>query len=81
VKDVLDGRSERQPQKATRQGGEDEEASEGGSLRDRAARFSAEKGAGRARCHQPRFRVDPLKDRRPQVPDRVPVRRGVDATS
>src|SRR5438034_2393170 len=35
VKDVLDSGSERQPQKATRQGGQDEEAREGGGLHDR----------------------------------------------
>src|SRR5438034_8513801 len=74
VKDVLDSGSERQPQKATRQGGQDEEAPEGGSLHDRAPRFRAEKGAGRARRHQPRFRIDPLKDRSTQVANPVPVR-------
>ena len=47
VKDVLDSGAERQPQKATRQGGQDEEAPEGSRLHERAPGFSAEKGAGR----------------------------------
>src|SRR5205823_6247783 len=39
----------------------------------------AEKGARRARRDQPRFRIDPLKDRRAHVADRILLRRRVDA--
>ena len=76
---MLDGSAEGQPQQAARQRGENEEAAEEGRLNARAARLGVEERAGRARAHEPGFRVDPLEDRRAHVTDRIRSRDRFDA--
>src|SRR5262249_27057717 len=69
VEDAVNSRSEPQPDESGRQGGEQEQAPEGGSVLDGAPRVGREERAGGAHAHEPRFWVDPLKDRGTEVPD------------
>src|SRR5215813_4322263 len=71
VEHALHGGPERQPQEAAGQRGQNEQAAEGAGLQERAAGPGAEKGARRARAHDPGFRIDPLEDRGAEVADRL----------
>ena len=79
MKQALNGGSERQPEEAARQCGENEEAAEAGRLNERAARLRAEKRARGARTHYPGFRIDPLKDCGVHEPYRIRPRYRFDA--
>ena len=63
TEDALNRGSERQPYEAARQRRQAEEPSEESGLHDGASCLCAEKRACGADTHEPRFRVDPLKNR------------------
>src|SRR5262245_59115214 len=75
---ALGGGPEGEPQKTAGQRGQREQGSKARRLQDGTPGVGAQKGPGRARAHEPGFRVDPLKGRGGNVADRVPVRRGID---
>src|SRR5262249_60013300 len=73
------GGTEREPDEAAGQGGKEEQRAEGGGLRAGRAALGAKERARRARAHEPRFGIDPLKRRRAEIPHRVALRPELEA--